>query len=124
MGYDFDNYLAEIPEKSLKHDAVKAINSNDISGFLSEAVVFGISRIQDTASLLLGIILVPIFLFFWLWDTDTLSKGFSNIVPRKRKFLSKVWNETNLNFQKLHNSIGLYILFLIRYYSFFDYHPH
>ena len=39
---------------------------SDISGFLSEAVVFGISRIQDTASLLLGIILVPIFLFFWL----------------------------------------------------------
>ena len=38
MGYDFDNYLAEIPEKSLKHDAVIATNSNDISGFLSMGV--------------------------------------------------------------------------------------
>ena len=38
MGYDFDNYLAEIPEKSLKHDAVIATNSNDLSGFLSMGV--------------------------------------------------------------------------------------
>ena len=38
MRYDFDNYLAEIPEKSLKHDAVIATNSNDISGFLSMGV--------------------------------------------------------------------------------------
>ena len=38
MGYDFDNYLAEIPENSLKHDAVIATNSNDISEFLSMGV--------------------------------------------------------------------------------------
>ena len=71
----------------------------EISGFASNAVSFGISRLQDTANLFLTIILVPIFLFFWLWDTDTLSSGFSKLVPKKRKFLVRVWNETNTNFQ-------------------------
>lgn len=71
----------------------------EISGFASNAVSFGISRLQDTANLFLTIILVPIFLFFWLWDTDTLSSGFSKLVPKKRKFLVRVWNEANTNFQ-------------------------
>tara|TARA_B100001939_G_C16935465_1_gene615847 strand:+ start:1205 stop:2227 length:1023 start_codon:yes stop_codon:yes gene_type:complete len=72
---------------------------SDISGLATDAVSFSISRLQDTAGIILGIILVPIFLFFWLWDTDTLSKGFSKLVPKKRKFLTRVWAETNLNFQ-------------------------
>ena len=38
MGYDFDNYLAEIPKNSLKHDAVITTNSNELSGFLSMGV--------------------------------------------------------------------------------------
>ena len=72
---------------------------SDLSGFLTGAISFGISRAQETANLFLGLILVPIFLFFWLWDTETLSNGFSRFVPKKRKFLSKVWNEANVNFQ-------------------------
>ena len=72
---------------------------SEITGFATDAVSFGISRLQDTANLFLSIILVPIFLFFWLWDTDTLSSGFSKLVPKKRKFLVRVWNETNTNFQ-------------------------
>ena len=38
MQYDFDNYLAEIPENSSKYDAVKATNTNDICKFLSMGV--------------------------------------------------------------------------------------
>lgn len=72
---------------------------SDLSGFLTGAISFGVSRVQETANLFLGLILVPIFLFFWLWDTETLSNGFSRFVPKKRKFLSKVWNEANENFQ-------------------------
>ena len=72
---------------------------SDLSGFLTGAISFGVSRAQETANLFLGLILVPIFLFFWLWDTETLSNGFSRFVPKKRKFLSKVWNEANVNFQ-------------------------
>ena len=50
---------------------------SEIAGFASEALSFSISRLQDTANLLLTLILVP----------------------KKRKFLVKVWNETNTNFQ-------------------------
>ena len=101
LGFITEPLLAFLSEINAPIESIEGAQSilADISGFASDAVSFGISRIQDTASLLLAIILVPIFLFFWLWDTDSLSKGFSNIVPKKRKFLSKVWNETNLNFQ-------------------------
>ena len=110
-----NRYLSELPNLSVIAEPIIAflgeVNApnesiegaqtflSDISGFASEAVSFGISRLQDTANLFLGIILVPIFLFFWLWDTDTLSSGFTKLVPKKRKFLAKVWAETNTNFQ-------------------------
>jgi len=72
---------------------------SDFGGFAAKALSFGISRIQETWNLLLGLTLIPIFLFFWLWDTDTLSSGFSTLLPKKRKFLVRVWNETNKNVQ-------------------------
>ena len=110
-----NRYLSELPSLSIisepiisflgevnaPNESIEGAQSflSDISGFASDAVSFGISRLQDTANLFLSIILVPIFLFFWLWDTDTLSSGFSKLVPKKRKFLAKVWTETNQNFQ-------------------------
>lgn len=38
MEYDFNNYLAEIPKNSLKHDAVISTESNNLIGFLSMGV--------------------------------------------------------------------------------------
>ena len=58
--------LAFLSEVNAPIESIEGAQSilADISGFASDAVSFGISRIQDTASLLLAIILVPIFLFF------------------------------------------------------------
>ena len=92
------NFLRQVNAPNESIEVARSFLS-DITGFATDAVSFGISRIQDTATLFLSIILVPIFLFFWLWDTDTLSSGFSKLVPKKRKFLSRVWSETNVNFQ-------------------------
>ena len=110
-----NRYLSELPslaviaeplidllgEINAPNESIEGAQSflTEITGFATDAVSFGISRLQDTANILLTIILVPIFLFFWLWDTDTLSSGFSKLVPKKRKFLVRVWNETNTNFQ-------------------------
>ena len=47
MQYDFDNYLAEIPENSLKCDAVKATNTNDICKFLSMGCLLYTSDAAD-----------------------------------------------------------------------------
>lgn len=85
-----------IPVDSL--ESVQSVISN-FAGFLTNTISFGFSTVQDTANLFVGLLLVPVFLFFWLWDTETLSSGFSKLVPKKRKFLSKVWSETNTYFQ-------------------------
>ena len=92
------DFLAQINAPIESIDGAQSLLSN-ITGLAGDAVSFGLSRIQETWNLFLGITLVPIFLFFWLWDTDTLSSGFSTLVPKKRKFLVRVWNETNHNVQ-------------------------
>ncbi len=92
------NVLGQINVPIESFDSIQSILSN-VGGVASEALSFGISRLQETWNLFLGITLVPIFLFFWLWDTDSLSSGFSTLVPNKRKFLVRVWNETNDNVQ-------------------------
>ena len=74
-----------IPVDSL--ESVQSVISN-FAGFLTNTISFGFSTVQDTANLFVGLLLVPVFLFFWLWDTETLSSGFSKLVPKKRKFLS------------------------------------
>ena len=91
LGFITEPLLAFLSEVNAPIESIEGAQSilADISGFASDAVSFGISRIQDTASLLLAIILVPIFLFFWLWDTDSLSKGFSNIVPKRENSYQK-----------------------------------
>ena len=38
MKYNFDNYLANIPQRSLKFDAIKATKSNDFENYLSMGV--------------------------------------------------------------------------------------
>ena len=38
MKYNFDNYLANIPQRSLKFDAIKATKSNDFEKYLSMGV--------------------------------------------------------------------------------------
>lgn len=93
-----EDFLANLNAPIESIESAQSVFS-DVAGFLSETLSFGLSRVQDTANLFIGIILVPIFLFFWLWDTETLSSGFLRLVPKKRKFLVKLWTETNLYFQ-------------------------
>ena len=93
-----NNFLSNINVPIDSLDSAQSLFSN-VAGFITDTISFGFSRVQDTANLLIGAMMVPIFLFFWLWDTETLSSGFSKLVPKKKKFLSKVWTETNGYFQ-------------------------
>ena len=93
-----ESFLSGIDAPVASVDNLQSIFS-DVTTLLSDTISFGISQIQQTAGFVIGMILVPIFVFFWLWDTETLSSGFLKFLPKKKKFLVRVWNETNDNFQ-------------------------
>ena len=81
-----ESFLSGIDAPVASVDNLQSIFS-DVTALLSDTISFGISQIQQTAGFVIGIILVPIFVFFWLWDTETLSSGFLKFLPKKKKEL-------------------------------------
>lgn len=52
-----------------------------------------LSTITNLVSILVYLILVPILVFFFLKDKDVISQWFSNMLPRERTLMNKVWQE-------------------------------
>ena len=80
------------------------ISSEQISSFFSELVGrlsslsqgfldASISGIQDTVIFSIYLIMIPILVFFFLFDKARIVKGFLMLLPKKREMLSDVWVE-------------------------------
>lgn len=52
-----------------------------------------LSTITNLVSILIYLILVPILVFFFLKDKNVISQWFSNMLPRERTLMNKVWVE-------------------------------
>jgi len=90
-----EDFLANLNAPIESIESAQSVFS-DVAGFLSETLSFGLSRVQDTANFFIGNKLVPIILFYWLWETETLSSGILRLVQKKRK--------KNISIYKLKNS--------------------
>ena len=80
------------------------ISSDQISSFFTEFVGrlsslsqgvldASISGIQDTVIFSIYLIMIPILVFFFLFDKKRIIRGFLMILPKKREMLSDVWTE-------------------------------
>ncbi len=80
------------------------ISSEQISSFFSELVGrlsslsqgfldASISGIQDTVIFSIYLIMIPVLVFFFLFDKTRIVKGFLMLLPKKRGMLSDVWVE-------------------------------
>ena len=92
-----NNFLNNINVPIDSLESAQSLLSN-VAGFITDTIIW-LSRVQDTANLLIGAMMVPIFLFFWLWDSETLSSGFLKFVPKKKKFLSKFGQKQMVTFK-------------------------
>lgn len=52
-----------------------------------------ITGIQNTVTIAINLILLPILVFFFLFDRESIISGFLNILPKERAMLNKVWVE-------------------------------
>ena len=80
------------------------ISSDQISSFFTELVGrlssisqgildASISGIQDTVVFSIYLIMIPVLVFFFLFDKERIIKGFLLLLPKKREMLSDVWIE-------------------------------
>lgn len=89
------------------------ISSDQISSFSSELIGrlsslsqglldASISGIQDTVVFSIYLIMIPILVFFFLFDKERIINGFLVLLPKKREMLSDVWTEMD---QQLKNYV-------------------
>ena len=89
------------------------ISSDQISSFFTELVGrlsslsqgvldASISGIQDTVVFSIYLIMIPVLVFFFLFDKERIINGFLALLPKKREMLSDVWIEMD---QQLSNYV-------------------
>lgn len=54
---------------------------------------FSLSSVTGVMALLIYLVLVPILVFFFLKDSDSLIRGWTAALPEKRDVLNQVWHE-------------------------------
>jgi len=67
--------------------------SGQITTISQDFLKASIAGIQNTVTIAINLILLPILVFFFLFDREPIISGFLNILPRERAMLKKVWIE-------------------------------
>ena len=96
---NFRNYVENLVQSNQE-----LISSDQISSFFTELIGrlsslsqgvldASISGIQDTVVFSIYLIMIPVLVFFFLFDKERIIKGFLSLLPKKREMLSDVWTE-------------------------------
>ena len=92
-------FAQDIPEKYpdlVSSDQIKEFLqtlSGQISTLSQEFLKAGITGIQNTVTVAINLILLPILVFFFLYDRKKIISGFLNILPTERMMLKNIWIE-------------------------------
>jgi len=67
--------------------------SGQITAISQDFLKASIAGIQNTVTIAINLILLPILVFFFLFDRDSIISGFLSILPKERAMLQNVWVE-------------------------------
>ena len=67
--------------------------SGQITAISQDFLKASIAGIQNTVTIAINLILLPVLVFFFLFDRESIISDFLNILPRERAMLKKVWVE-------------------------------
>ena len=90
--------------ENLAQSNQELVSSDQISSFFTEFIGrlssisqgvldASISGIQDTLVFSIYLIMIPVLVFFFLFDKERIVRGFLMLLPKKRAMLSEVWIE-------------------------------
>ena len=67
--------------------------SGQVTSISQDFLKASIAGIQNTVTVAINLILLPILVFFFLFDRESIISGFLAILPKDRDMLKKVWVE-------------------------------
>ena len=67
--------------------------SGQITAISQDFLKASIAGIQNTVTIAINLILLPILVFFFLFDRESIISGFLSILPKERAMLQNVWVE-------------------------------
>ena len=92
-------FVQDIPEKYPDLISSEQITtflqslSGQITSISQDFLKASIAGIQNTLTVAVNLILLPILVFFFLFDRESIISGFLGILPQEREMLKKVWVE-------------------------------
>lgn len=76
-------------------EQMMSVTSTEL-GYLGQTIVsFSVSNLPVLATVLVYFVLVPILVFFFLKDSEALTRWFSGFLPARRPLMSRIWQEMN-----------------------------
>jgi putative permease len=67
--------------------------SGQITAISEDFLKASIAGIQNTVTIAINLVLLPILVFFFLFDRESIISGFLSVLPNKRAMLQNVWVE-------------------------------
>ena len=67
--------------------------SGQITAISEDFLKASIAGIQNTVTIAINLVLLPILVFFFLFDRQSIISGFLSVLPNKRAMLQNVWVE-------------------------------
>ncbi len=67
--------------------------SGQITAISEDFLKASIAGIQNTVTIAINLVLLPILVFFFLFDRESIISGFLSILPNKRVMLQNIWVE-------------------------------
>jgi len=113
------NYPMLVNEEQVKEWV--DVMTKDMAKFGQLAVGYWISAIPNVLGILIYLVLVPILVFFFLKDRETMLNWVASFLPKERPLLNKVWADMN---QQIANyvrgkAIEIVIVGTVSYIAFF-----
>jgi len=93
--------LMQLPERYPKVISEQQVSElligirTQVTDFSQAVVSFSLSSVSDLLTFMVYLIVVPLLIFFFLKDKETMIEWFKAFLPKDRKLVSQVWYEMN-----------------------------
>jgi len=72
------------------------VAATELSRLGQWVVTFSLNSLTGIAALVIYLVLVPILVFFFLKDADSMLSSFSAFLPEKRQMMTRIWHEMDV----------------------------
>ena len=93
--------LMELPEKHPQLINEQTVREfligirSQVTKFSQQVLSFSLSSVVDLLSFMVYLIVVPLLVFFFLKDKDSILVWFQSFLPKERQLVTRVWFEVN-----------------------------